>query len=371
MHTVSERELLRLKYEGCESLLIDFRLRHEELGTTVKVLTPLLGRSRVHPHYLPTQASGRWSITKPNLPGFSDACINPECIRTGGTHSAGKGCWSTRDVIVPDPGWYFLKFDWQAIEAKLAAGYSEDDEDLDLFARDADIHTVTYCKMYGLPLPPNVMDPYGDPECAFWRAETGLHDKGVWERHAAKTTRYSLAYGADQRAIHASADGAALRLELGWTKKQLEEAAKAYLDSKPKLVSWKYRIWDQVFKTGEVRTPLGRRKRVWMGTEEAIQWQKTRRATHTQKQALNHLAQGMVAGMMNRTIIAIKRRWKHSRLCYQAHDGLLCTFPEIVNPWPEIREIVEKDWDLGNGRVIRSTADWGRIRDDGSHEEVQ
>src|SRR3990167_2115390 len=201
MPGIDEKTLLRLKADGWVSDMLDYRLVYSSLDSVIKYVAPLLGLDRIHPRYLPTQKSGRWSTKEPPLPNFSDDCINPQCARrTIEEHRAGsQGCWSLRDVVVPEPGFWFLKWDWQAIEAKLAAAYSGDDEDLDLFAQNADIHTVTYCKMYGYPIPPNVMDPYRSPECAGWRERTGLLVKDTWQRTAAKTSRYSLAYGTDER----------------------------------------------------------------------------------------------------------------------------------------------------------------------------
>ncbi len=370
MPGVSEKELLKLRHDGYTSDMIEYRLRYAEYDSTIKYLTPLVGLERVHPHYLPTQKSGRWSTTNPPLVNFSANCINPGCVKLG-EHRAGDGCWSLRDVVVPDPGTYFIKWDWSAIEARLASGYSGDDEDLELFARDADIHTVTLCKMYKLPMPPDLMDPFKSPSCEEWRRLTGLDNKECWQRTGAKTSRYSLAYGADERAIHQGKDTDKLARDAGLDKAGLEAMAKAYLDSKPKLKAWKYATWDQIYKTHEVRTPLGRRKRLFFTSEEYTKWRKLRRPGHAGKEGLNHLAQGQVADMMNLTIIAIKKRWPESRLAFQSHDGHLSVWPESVNPWPEIREVVERSWDLGNGRSIVSVADWETVQADGTHRRLR
>ena len=83
------------------------------------------------------------------------------------------------------------------------------------------------------------------------------------------------------------------------------------------------------------------------------------------------MAQGMVADMMNLTIIAIKARWPESRFAFQSHDGHTSIWPESVDSWPEIREVVERTWDLGNGRSIISTADWELVMADGVHRGLR
>lgn len=369
MPSVDEKTLLRLRHDGYDSPLIDYRLRHEELASTIKYLAPLKGRERVYPRYLPTQKSGRWSITGPPLPTFSADCINPECSLWGTDHrTGGSACWSLRDVIVPDIGWYMIHWDYEAIEAKLAAAYSGDDEDLDLFARRADIHTVTLCKMFGLSIPENVMNPFKDEA---WKAATGLQHKDCWQRTGAKTCRFSLAYGSDERAIHQAKDIDKLARAAGLDKAGIEKMAKGYLQSKPKLLAWKRRVWNQIMETQEVRTPLGRRKRLFVSEQEYVSYKKTGKATQACREGLNHLAQGQVASMMNRAIIAIKQRWPESRLAFQAHDGWYGLFPETTDPWPELRGLVEREWDCGNGRSIVSTADFERITADGHHEALR
>ncbi len=367
MPGIGEKELLRLKHDGVQSDILDLRLRYAEADSTRKYLALLVGLDRVHCQYLPTQKSGRWSTTKPPLPNFSANCINPRCSRAGVAHRTGGECWSLRDLVVPEPGYWFLHWDWEAIEAKLAAAYSGDDEDLDLFSRGADIHTWTLCSMFGMPRPQNVMNPYKAPEDEAWRQITGLFYKDTWRRTAAKTCRFSLAYGADERAIHQAKDIDKLARLAGLDKAGVEAMAKAYLESKPKLRAWKRRVWDQIMKTQEVRTPLGRRKRLFVSSEEYVSYKKTGRATAACKEGLNHLAQGQVADMMNLTLIAIKRQWPECRLAYQAHDGLTTVWPESSNPWPVIREVVERTWDMGNGRMVKSTAEFERIGSDGEH----
>lgn len=371
MAGISEKELRALLDAGHDSEMIRLRLAYSEVDSTLRYLRPLVGKNRVHPRYLPTQKSGRWSITGPPLANFSARCIAPECTKEGEHRVVTEACWSLRELIVPEPGHWFLKWDWSAIEAKLAAAYSGDDEDLDLFARDADIHTVTLCKMYGMPIPEDVVNPYKAGNCEEWRRVTGLYNKDCWQRTGAKTSRFSLAYGVDERAIHEAKDVDLLAKEAGLDRAGIEAMAKAYLDSKPKLKAWKRQVWGEIIKTSEVRTPLGRRKRLFISAQERERWMKWGRPGDACKEGLNHLAQGQVADMMNLTIIAIKRRWPQSRFGFQAHDGHLSVWPNEINPWPEIREIVERVWDVGNGRSIKSTAEWAYVRDDGSHGELK
>lgn len=373
MPGIDERTLLRLVHDGCDSEMVRYRLRYAEGDSVLKYLRPLVGLERAHARYLPTQKSGRWSTKEPPWPNFSNDCINPTCELQGTDHRVGaaKMCWSLRDIVVPDPGYMFIHFDYEAIEAKLAAGYSGDEEDLDLFARGADIHTWTLCSMFGLPKPKNVMNPYKAPEDADWRAATGLQVKDTWQRTGAKTCRFSLAYGSDERAIFQAKSIDQLAREAGLDRKGIEDMARRYLDSKPKLTAWKRRMWRHIIDKQEVRTPLGRRKRLFVSAEERAQFLKTGRATVSCREGTNHMAQAQVAGMLNRTIIAIKARWPESRLAMNLHDGFVGVFPETTKVWPDIRELVERDWELFDGVKIKSTAEFEIVYSDGRHEALR
>lgn len=372
MPGIDERTLLRLIHDGCDSEMVRFRLRYAEADSTIKYLRPLIGLERCYPRFLPTQKSGRWSTKEPPLTNFSSDCINPECKQAGTNHrNTTKDCWSLRDVVVPDEGQFFIHWDWNAIEARLAAAYSGDEEDIELFEKDADIHTVTYTKMAGLPPPPNVMDPYRDPVCAEWRRQTGMLTKDCWQRQGGKTNRYALAYASDERGIHQARGIDDLARQAGLDRKGVEAMAKAYLTSKPKLLAWKRRVWKQIIDTQEVRTPLGRRKRLFVTADERAQYLKTGRATESCRQGLNHMAQAQVAGQMNRVIIDIKKHYPESRLAYQAHDGLTMVFPESSKPWPAIKPLVERRWQITEEHAITSVAEWEIIYSDGSREGLR
>ncbi len=366
MPGVKEKELLKLQQEGWDSDLIRLRLAHTSAESVLKYLRPIVGRSRVHPHMLPTQKSGRWSTTDPPLVNWSVQCISPGCAAAG-WHVAKSTpvCWSLRDIVVPDPGTYFLKWDLDAIEAKLAAAYSGDERDLELFREGFDIHTITCCDMFGLPAPPDLRDPHNAAASQLWRDTVLWGGKDDWRRVGAKTCRYALTYAEDERSIHLARDVE----KMAPTKKEREEIALRYLASKPKLRALKKRIWKQVIDTGETRTALGRRRRFFVNTEEREEWYQWERPGHACKEGFNHIFQGQVADMMNLTLIAVKRQWPEARLAYQSHDGAQWVFPDSVKCFPFIRRIVEREWEVAGAKVV-STAGWSVIHDNGQKEEL-
>ena len=369
MPGVSEKELGALREEW-ESPMIDYRLRYAEADSVLRYLRPLVGLESVHPHFLPTQKSGRWSTTGPPLPNFSVACISPTCMReVWHVGRSSMDCWSLRDLVIPRKGEWFLKYDWNAIEPRIVAAESGDEEDLELFAQDADIHTIRMCRMFGFPMPPDVINPHQAESCKEWRANLHWDGKDDWRRVAGKVCGLGLSYAIGASAIHEARDVDELARVAKLDKRGLEAMAQRYLDSKPRLVSWKYQVWSQLYKSSEVRTFLGRRKRLFISEEEKRRWFTFRRPGDAGKEGLNHLAQGSVADIMNLTINAIKRLWPQSRFGYQSHDGLLTVWPIHLNPWPAIREVVERTWTI-NKYSVKLTATWHRVNDDGTHEDL-
>ena len=113
--------LRKWKVLGAQSVTLDARLQYTEIEGTARYVRMMRGQERVFPLMLPTQASGRWSTTNPPLINFPPDCVNPECPQAGTEHGADSPtCWSARDVVGPDPGWFWLHWDADEID-QLAA----------------------------------------------------------------------------------------------------------------------------------------------------------------------------------------------------------------------------------------------------------
>lgn len=160
----------RLTKRGLESATLDLRLEFNEAAVIQGYVKAVLGEERVYPRFLPTQASGRWSVSDPPLTNWTP---------------------DIRNIIVPDPGFVWIAFDLDQIEAKIVAAFSHDRDDLDAFDKGHDLHTITACRMQGVPLPPNLKDPHQSPECTEWREKYKWQGKDDIRRVTAKV-RYCL-----------------------------------------------------------------------------------------------------------------------------------------------------------------------------------
>ena len=310
-----------------------------------KYVEPLVGQSVVYPHMLPTQASGRWSTSDPPKVNFPD---DKKADLLGLPH--------LRSVFIPHPGTWWLKWDHDAIEAKLAAAYSGDQEDLEAFRLGYDIHTITACRMFKLPLPPNLRNPDA-PECEEWRARVSWQgSKGDRRRHLAKTARYALSYGSNENSIL----NAAGIEQLGLTQAELLNFARVYLETKPALVAWKSRVWSRCAQERMARTFMGRRRMLYgEGLVMA-------------REGLNHEIQGSVADINNTNLVAIEAAYPEMRVITNAHDGNEVSFP-VINRVNEVdavvRTIVEREWDINDSK-IKFYAEWGWVDDQGQSHRL-
>ena len=268
--TVASDFLQQLKQRGADSPLLDARLDFMEVEGCRRYVEEMATVDRVFPDMLPTQASGRWSTTKPPLVNFPKACINPICEYPK-PHESTKSvaCWSARDTITLDPGEWGLKWDLDGVEARLFAAYAGDDVDILAFKQGLDLHTMTACTMYDLPLPLDLVDPHTSPSCAGWRATVKWEGKEDKRRQTAKGVQYGvLQYGVNEKA----ASGVRDIEQLGLTRAQLFAVGAKLLASKPKYVAFKKLSWGQAIEQGQTRTFLGRKRRFYPTNQERKRW---------------------------------------------------------------------------------------------------
>lgn len=368
--SVDSDTLHALVQKGATHPLIKARLDFAEPDQLLKnFIRKLMGVERVYPRMLPTQKSGRWSTTEPPRVNFPPDCISLDCGIQRDHVPEGDACFSARECIVPDEGTYWLCFDFDAIEAKIAAAYSGDLRDLEAFRQKWDVHTLTACVMFGLPLPKNPVNPHTSPEDAEWRAKLNWGGKEDRRRHLAKTFRYALQFGSSEYSALESRDIE----KLGLTREETLLQARRYLASKPLLTKAKRLTWDQVAKTQEARTFLGRRRKLYMRGEDHIRWRVDGKPCEAQRQGWSHRVSGSVSDMMNDTLIQILAPGSPAlRLGLNKHDGAEIVFPSTVAPSQALalcKPIVEREWVI-EGHTIVSTAEWNIITSEGHKEKV-
>ena len=350
-----EADLLEdLRRKGAQSDVLDARLEHSELEGIRRYIADMAERSRIYPLMLPTaQAGGRWSTTKPPLTNWPRHDVStcqldhdvPWCPR------------DVRGVLVPDPGTYWLKFDWEAVEARLAALYCQDADDLRAFRDNLDIHTLTACRMFGLELPPvQTKHLHTAPEVGAWRDRYKWGGTEDARRHMAKTARYALLYAEDHRGI-LNAKGVE---KLGYTRKELEEFGRAYLRAKPAFVAAKSAAQADCGRTGLARSGFGRLRRLHGDLRARA------------KEGWSHIISSTVSDMMNKTLIGIHGTIPACWLVVNRHDGAEVGFPAAVSLSDSVtalRALAERTWVFW-GHTFSCPATWALVRPDGSVEKI-
>ena len=332
--------LIALKRKGRQSGVLDARLAFTDAESIRRYVAPLERRARVYPNHLPTQASGRWSTTDPPLVNF--------------TKRTEYGPNGIRDIVVPDPGTIWVGWDWDGIEAVLAAILSGEESDLVHIRARHDLHTITGCHIFKLPLPPVLTKAgiYGRAG-ETWRRDTGWSATD-WRRDAAKTARYALGYSLEASAILEARGAmdivAAIATATGQSTKQATQRLIAigsdYLHSRPRLVAWKARVMTQCAETGVSRTFLGRIRRLYGDRRDKM------------KQGLNHQAQGAVADMMNLTILAVLGAYPDATLVVNRHDGCEIAVPAGLDI--DLVPFIERTWDVA-GTAHSFSASYHRV----------
>lgn len=347
--------LRRWKVLGAESPLLDARLRFTEVEGVARYVRMMRGRTRVYPSYLPTQASGRWSTTNPPMTNFPPDCVNPNCSRAGTEHAyATLDCWSARDTVAPDEGWYWLHWDLDAIEARLAAADAGDHDDLEAFRQGLDIHTIRTCRALRHPLPPLLTKLlHTDPSCESWRQSwtppwSGGEDR---RRHIFKVVGYATQFCVSPKGVLQAKGVEALGLK----PQDLVRFATQYLRSKPTLVARKRQVWNECAKTGVSYTWYGRRRRLYGDWDSRA------------KEGWSHRISGTVTDYMNQALIAITTHFPECHLVLNSHDGATLAFLESTSVDSALsfaKRYVERDITSLTGHTVPVTASWEQLTSD-------
>jgi DNA polymerase I-like protein with 3'-5' exonuclease and polymerase domains len=284
-------------------------------------------------------------------------------------------CYSARDVIVLDRDEWGLKWDLDAVESRLFSAYAAEEDDIRAYCEGLDLHTITCCTVYELPLPPDLRHPHTSSSCVEWRAQVGWEGKEDKRRVTSKNLRYGvLQYGKDEKSAAEIRDVEQLGLTRDYHPDTgLYFKARKLLLSKPKYMLHKKLVWGQAIETGETRTFLGRKRRFYPDRRERQAWQQRGVPGDCAKAGLNHTIQGAVADIMNLTLIEVDRLYPESVLHLNAHDGAFVGFPASYKPEdviPTLTPVIARLWDVA-GRQVPITADGKIVYPDGKSERIR
>lgn len=246
--------------------------------------------NRIHTSFNQTiTATGRISSTEPNLQNI------PMRMELGRR---------IRKVFVPKEGCEFMDADYSQIELRVLAHMSGDEQLIEAYRMDQDIHRITASKVFHTP----------------FEEVTDL------QRRNAKAVNFGIVYGI-------SSFG--LSQDLSITPKEAAKYIEQYFATYPKVKVFLDNLVADAKEKGYVTTMFGRRRPVpELASSNFMQ------RSFGERVAMNSPIQGTAADIIKIAMIkvwkALKEAGLRSKLILQVHDELL------IETWKEEEEQVQK-----------------------------
>ena len=232
---------------------------------------------RIHSNFNQTiTATGRISSTEPNLQNI------PMRMELGRL---------IRKVFVPKDGYLFMDADYSQIELRVLAHMSGDEQLIEAYRMDEDIHKITAAKVFHTPI-----DEVTD-----------------LQRRNAKAVNFGIVYGI-------SSFG--LSQDLSITRKEANAYIEQYFATYPKVKEFLNKLVSDAKEKGYAETMFGRRRPVpELSSSNFMQ------RSFGERIAMNSPIQGTAADIIKIAMLHVWQKLKEeklkSRLILQVHDELL------------------------------------------------
>ncbi len=290
------------------------KLKNTYVDTLPKMID---GNSRVHTTYNLTIAqTGRLSSVDPNLQNIP--------VRT----ELGR---KIRAAFVADPGNVLVSADYSQFELRLAAYLCNDQNLIDMFNDDTDVHVVTAAQIYGR-----------EPE-----------DITKNMRRDAKVVNFGVMYGLSTHGLVAAT---------GMTYQQAKTFIDRYFEVRPKLLSYIESVKTQAREQGYVETLLGRRR----PTPDVHSSNFAVREAAT-RAAVNMPFQGSAADIMKLAMVRAAEKFQgtSAKILLQIHDSLIveCPEAEAVAVAKTLKQTMEQAYKLPVKLTVDTTIahSWGEL----------
>jgi DNA polymerase-1 len=266
-------------------------------STYVDGLIPQLNQGRLHPSFhLHRTATGRLSSSGPNLQNIPRES-------------------SIRSLFVAPEGQTMLVADYDQIELRVMAMFSQDKELLKVFNNNIDIHTGAAALLFG----------------------KSIEDVTSEERQIGKGVNFLTAYGGG---------AGKLARTTGISFEQAQHMIQEYYRQFSGLTEWKQKVVAQGRRLGYVETITGRRRRL----PDLLSVNSEFRS-RAERQAVNAVVQGSAADLCKQAMIDIDRAFKGTNLkvLVQVHDELIAVAP--IEEAVEMKELFMKA--MGHNTIIQ------------------
>ncbi|MGN0411592.1 MAG: DNA polymerase I [Lachnospiraceae bacterium] len=258
--------------------ILEYRGLTKLKSTYAEGLAAYIGEDkRIHTNFNQTiTATGRISSTEPNLQNIP--------MRT----QLGR---ELRKVFVAKEGYTLMDADYSQIELRILASMSGDEQLIDAYKQEADIHRITASKVFHVP-----MDQVTD-----------------LQRRNAKAVNFGIVYGI-------SSFG--LSQDLSISRKEASEYIEKYFETYPGIKTFLDRSVEQAKQTGYSVTMFGRRRPIpELSSSNFMQ------RSFGERVAMNAPIQGTAADIMKIAMVRVEKRLREegmkSKMILQVHDELL------------------------------------------------
>ena len=308
-------ESLKGKHQIVEKIL-DYRGLKKLLSTYVDALPELINpkTGRIHTSFNQTvTATGRLSSSNPNLQNIP--------VRD----DDGK---EIRKAFIPDDGCEFFSADYSQIELRIMAHLSEDENMIEAFREEQDIHAATAAKIYKI----------------------NIDEVTREQRSKAKTANFGIIYGI-------SVFGLAERLNVD--RKEAKELIDGYFENYPKVKAYMDESIRSARDKGYIET-IFKRKRYLpdINSRNAVV------RGYAERNAINAPIQGSAADIIKVAMIRIYKRFMDegikSKMILQVHDEL--NFSVLREEKEKVQQIVISEMEAAYKMKVPLLADcgWGQ-----------
>ena len=198
----------------------------------------------------------------------------------------------------------FVSLDYSQIELRLLAHFSEDENLINAFLNDKDIHLETAVKIFGEKDAPKY-------------------------RSVAKSINFGLIYGMGPKKLSET---------INVSTKEAKEFIQKYFESFPTVKNFIEKTKEEAKQKGYVQTLLKRRRFFDFKNANA------RILANYEREAVNTIFQGSAADIIKKAMVEIKHKFPNSKMVLQIHDELVFDIKDKseANEYKEIMENVFK-----------------------------
>ncbi len=314
-YKTSEDVLTKLEHKHeIIPLILNYRALRKLKSTYVDALPALVNENtgRIHTSYMQTvAATGRLSSNNPNLQNIP--------IRTE------KGREIRKAFIPKDDNYTLLAADYSQIELRIIAALSEDQNMIEAFQKNLDIHAATAAKVFHVD---------------------GIENVTREQRSAAKAVNFGIIYGQ-------SAFG--LSQNLGISRREAKGMIDSYFEQYDKMKTYMANQVEFARKHGYVETIMKRRRYLKdINSANAIV------RGFAERNAVNAPIQGSAADVIKIAMIniykALKDNGLKSKMLLQVHDELV--FDVLNGEEQQMEDLVKREMEAAVKLVVPLDIDY-------------